>query len=231
MDFKILCPKLIPESRLIDFPKSNHQPVDKPLITPPPPYMFNSIDYPAESTLYRIRRHRDPAFSLKPVIKNQKGIPRKILDIGSVLRILFRIKSLYQLFKASLDLFDKLHHKLFGQREKQNLLHKHIKRFLLFFFRSILIKEDRKISFSMPNTPLGPHPFSKKIILNPRASVREKHLQLAIIQSLLKIFVNKLPILIHPEPDRLKPSPHPLRGQSLPHLCLIQRGSPRPSET
>ena len=85
MDFKILYPKLIPESWLIDLPKSNHQPVDKPLITPPPPYMFNSIDYPAESTLYCIRRHRDPAFSLKSVIKNQKGIPRKIpLNIRSL---------------------------------------------------------------------------------------------------------------------------------------------------
>jgi len=94
MDFKIFSPKFIPESRLIDFPKSNHQPVQKPFITPPPPYVLNSVDYPAEGTLHRIGRHRDPAFSLKPVIENQKGIARKILDIGSGLRVFLWIKSI-----------------------------------------------------------------------------------------------------------------------------------------
>ncbi|MFW6160013.1 MAG: efflux RND transporter permease subunit [Acidobacteriota bacterium] len=57
----------------------------------------------------------------------------------------------------------------------------------------------------MPHTPLVSHPFREKILLNPRTSIREKHLQFVIIQSLLKVLANQLPVLCHPESNRVKP--------------------------
>jgi len=117
MDFKILCPEFIPETRFVDLPESDHQPVLKPLITPSSSDMFDYVNYPAEGTLYRIGCHGDPALPLKPVVKNQKSILRKVLDTGSGLRVLFRIKSLYQFIKAFFNLFDKLQNKLFIWRQ------------------------------------------------------------------------------------------------------------------
>jgi len=102
MDLEVFCPKFIPESLFVDFPKSNHQPVNKPFITPKSPYMFDPVNYPAEGTLYRIGCHGDPALPLKPVVKNQKSMIRKVLDISSGLGVFFRIQSLNQFLKASL---------------------------------------------------------------------------------------------------------------------------------
>jgi len=110
MDVKIFSPKFSPESRLIDLPKSNHQPVDKPLITPPSSYMFDPVDYPAEGTLDRIGGHGNPAFPLQPEIKNQKGVTRKILDIGSGLRVFLGIQRFYQMSKALFNILDQLRH-------------------------------------------------------------------------------------------------------------------------
>jgi len=67
MDFKILCPKFIPKFRLIDLPKSNHHPVDKPFITPPPPYMLNSVDYPTEGALIAAAREKCKVVSAEHV--------------------------------------------------------------------------------------------------------------------------------------------------------------------
>jgi len=103
------------------------------------------------------------------------------------------------------------------------VLHKLVKRFLLPFFRSVLAKEDGKISLPMPDTTLRPHPFAKKIVFYSRTSIGEKHFQFAIIQSFLKRLADKFPIFIHPESYWLKPPSITLRSQSPPHLCPLQR--------
>jgi len=232
MDMKILFPKFIPKSRFIDFPESNHQPVDKPFITPTLSYVFNSVNYPAEGALYGIGGYWNPTFPFKPILKNQKRVVREVLNVGSGLGVLFRIKSLNQFIESSFDLFDKLYHKLFiwrqnffqdlfVQREKQDVLHKPMERFLFLFFRSVLVKEDGKVSLSMPDTPLRPHALREKIILNPRASVREKNFQFLIIQSLLQRFSKESPIFIYPKPHRLKPFFYTFIGQGPPALTHL----------
>jgi len=239
MDFKIPLPEFTPKSRFIDLPKSDHQPAKKSLITPPPSYSFDSVDYPAEGTLYGAGCKGNPAFPLKPIFKNQKRILRKVLYISSGLRILLRIKNLNQFFKTIFNLFHKFDHNLFvlrqelfnhlsSQGKKQDFIYKFGKRLLFFFFGSIQVKEDGKVSLSIPDTSLKPHSFRKKIILNPRPTIREKNFQLLIIQSLIGRFVDKSPVFIHPESYEFKPSFHAFRSQSPPHVCLIYRFSLRP---
>ena len=115
--------------------KGDHQPADQSHILPPPSFRFASVDFPAEDSLYGLSCKWNLAFSLKSIFKNQKGILRKVLYIGSGLRI----KCLNQFFKLCFYFSSKWY--------SYHFLYKLGKRLLFFFLESLLVKEP--LSFSM----------------------------------------------------------------------------------
>ena len=240
VNHEIILPEFFPKTWNKDFPHGYGQPIHKALLTLPPAYSFYPVYQPAKCTLNRIRCQWDPASNLKPVIKNNKRIPIEVFHIGSGLRIFLRRKNLDQFLKPLLDLFNKLHHKLFFwfkyllqqffcQRKKQDIFHKLPQRLLFFFFQPILIKKKRKVSLPMPGATLLSHTFGKQILFNTRFPIREKHFQFPIIQSLLQILADRRPGLVYPKTDRLKPLPHILTGKNPSHRPLCPTETPLPS--
>lgn len=241
MSIQVLFPEFFPQHRLIDFPQGDQKPIDKSFLAPSPAYSLPSIDDAAECALNGIGRQWNPSFSLKPTIKHKKDILRKIDKVGSGLRVFFRIKGVDQFLKPFFNLFNQLYNNLFlrwqnllqhllGQPKERNFLQKLAKRELLSLFQPILKKKNGKISLSMPDASLLSHTFREKVVFNARTTIREKHLQFPVVQSLLKVLANECPVLANPKPNRFKPSSDPLRSQSPTHLSLSQRLSSWPPE-
>jgi len=192
------------------FPKGDPKPVDQPRFAPTTADPFNPIDHPAESRFRDIRRQRNPALMIQPIIEKHQGLVREVLQIRPRFRILVLRQRRQKLPKAAPDRPDERPDPRFilgaqrlqvglPQMEERILVQKLKEALLLLPFDMVRVEEETEVTFPVHQTALVVHRGAAQALLDPRSAVGKQHPQMAVIQTAIQVPADGAPVLADPK--------------------------------